>query len=58
MAHPYCAALHGVDLILPDGRILFTNLHETFGTETVGLTGHNGSGKSTLGREGRLRRHC
>jgi ATPase subunit of ABC transporter with duplicated ATPase domains len=50
MAHPYFAALHGVDIILPDGRILFTNLHESFGAETVGLIGHNGSGKSTLGR--------
>ena len=50
MAHPYFAALHGVDITLPDGRILFTNLHETFQAETVGLIGHNGSGKSTLGR--------
>jgi ATPase subunit of ABC transporter with duplicated ATPase domains len=50
MAHPYFAALHGVDIILPDGRILFSNLHETFQAETVGLIGHNGSGKSTLGR--------
>ncbi|MVW63290.1 ATP-binding cassette domain-containing protein [Massilia sp. NEAU-DD11] len=50
MAHPYFAALHGVDIILPDGRILFTNLHEPFQAETVGLIGHNGSGKSTLGR--------
>ncbi|SDC09107.1 ATPase components of ABC transporters with duplicated ATPase domains [Massilia sp. PDC64] len=50
MAHPYLAALHGVDIILPDGRILFTDLHESFGAETVGLIGHNGSGKSTLGR--------
>jgi ATPase subunit of ABC transporter with duplicated ATPase domains len=50
MAHPYLAALHGVDLVLPDGRTLFTNLHETFQAETVGLIGHNGSGKSTLGR--------
>ena len=50
MAHPYFAALHGVDIILPDGRILFTNLHEAFGAATVGLIGHNGSGKSTLGR--------
>ena len=50
MAHPCFAALHGVDIILPDGRILFTNLHESFQAETVGLIGHNGSGKSTLGR--------
>jgi ATPase subunit of ABC transporter with duplicated ATPase domains len=50
MAHPYFAALHGVDIILPDGRILFSDLHEAFQAETVGLIGHNGSGKSTLGR--------
>lgn len=50
MAHPFFAALHGVDIQLPDGRILFHDLHETFGLETVGLIGHNGSGKSTLGR--------
>jgi ATPase subunit of ABC transporter with duplicated ATPase domains len=50
LAHPYFAALHGVDIILPDGRTLFTSLHETFQAETVGLIGHNGSGKSTLGR--------
>jgi ATPase subunit of ABC transporter with duplicated ATPase domains len=50
MAHPFFAALHGVDITLPDGRILFTHLHEAFGAETVGLIGHNGSGKSTLGR--------
>ena len=50
MAHPYLAALHGVDIILPDGRILFTDLHETIEPATVGLIGPNGSGKSTLGR--------
>ena len=50
MAHPYLAALHGVDIILPDGRILFHDLHETFDAATVGLIGPNGSGKSTLGR--------
>jgi ATPase subunit of ABC transporter with duplicated ATPase domains len=50
MAHPFFATLHGVDVNLPDGRILFTGLHESFGAETVGLIGHNGSGKSTLGR--------
>jgi ATPase subunit of ABC transporter with duplicated ATPase domains len=50
MAHPYFAALHGVDVVLPDGRILFHDLNETFAAETVGLIGANGSGKSTLGR--------
>lgn len=50
MAHPYFAALHGVDIVLPDGRVLFHDLHETFGLETVALIGANGSGKSTLAR--------
>jgi ATPase subunit of ABC transporter with duplicated ATPase domains len=50
MAHPYFAALHGVDVVLPDGRKLFHNLNVTFAAETVGLIGTNGSGKSTLGR--------
>ena len=50
MAHPFIAALHGVDIHLPDERILFHDLHETFGRETVGLIGPNGGGKSTLGR--------
>jgi ATPase subunit of ABC transporter with duplicated ATPase domains len=50
MAHPYFAALHGVDIVLPDGRILFHDLHETLASETVGLIGANGGGKSTLGR--------
>jgi ATPase subunit of ABC transporter with duplicated ATPase domains len=50
MAHPYFAALHGVDVVLPDGRILFHDLHETLSDETVGLIGANGGGKSTLGR--------
>jgi len=50
MAHPYFAALHGVDITLPDGRILFHDLHATFDAATVGLIGPNGSDKSTLGR--------
>jgi ATPase subunit of ABC transporter with duplicated ATPase domains len=50
MAHPYLLALHGVDLALPDGRILFHDLHDTFGAELVALIGPNGSGKSSLGR--------
>jgi ATPase subunit of ABC transporter with duplicated ATPase domains len=50
MAHPFPAALHGVDVHLPDGRILFHDLNESFAFETVALIGANGSGKSTLGR--------
>jgi ATPase subunit of ABC transporter with duplicated ATPase domains len=50
MAHPYLLALHGLDIALPDGRILFHDLHETFSAECVALIGANGSGKSSLGR--------
>jgi ATPase subunit of ABC transporter with duplicated ATPase domains len=50
MAYPYQAALRGVDIALPDGRILFQDLHDTFGAECVALIGPNGSGKSSFGR--------
>jgi ATPase subunit of ABC transporter with duplicated ATPase domains len=50
MAHPYLLALHGLDIALPDGRILFHDIHETLVAETVALIGPNGSGKSSLGR--------
>jgi ATPase subunit of ABC transporter with duplicated ATPase domains len=50
MAHPYLLALHGVGIHLPDGRILFHDLNETFAVDTVALIGANGSGKSSLGR--------
>jgi ATPase subunit of ABC transporter with duplicated ATPase domains len=50
MAHPYLLALHGLDIALPDGRILFHDLHESLGAELVALIGPNGSGKSSLGR--------
>jgi ATPase subunit of ABC transporter with duplicated ATPase domains len=49
MAHPCLLALHGVDIALPDGRILFHDIHETLGGEIVSLIGPNGSGKSTFG---------
>ncbi|WP_296948332.1 ATP-binding cassette domain-containing protein [uncultured Massilia sp.] len=49
-SHPCFATLHGVDIHLPDGRILFHDMHEAFGAETVGLIGPNGSGKTTLAR--------
>jgi ATPase subunit of ABC transporter with duplicated ATPase domains len=66
MTHPCHLALHGVDIALPDGRILFQDIHDSFKAETVALIGPNGSGKSTLGRvvaglaepvRGRVERH-
>ena len=30
MVHPYHLALHGVDIALPDGRILFQDIHDSF----------------------------
>jgi ATPase subunit of ABC transporter with duplicated ATPase domains len=50
MAHPYLLALHGLDIALPDGRILFHDLHDTLGAGIAALIGANGSGKSSLGR--------
>ena len=50
MAHPFHVALHGVDIMLPDGRVLFRGLNEQFGDGITALTGRNGSGKSTLAR--------
>jgi ATPase subunit of ABC transporter with duplicated ATPase domains len=50
MAHPFHVALHGVDIILPDGRVLFQGLYEHFGDGITALIGPNGSGKSTLAR--------
>lgn len=42
--------LEGVSYVLPDGRILFSDLHETFGQYRTGLVGRNGVGKSVLAR--------
>jgi ATPase subunit of ABC transporter with duplicated ATPase domains len=50
MAHPFHVALHGVDIILPDGRVLFQGLNEHFSDGVTALIGQNGSGKSTLAR--------
>jgi ATPase subunit of ABC transporter with duplicated ATPase domains len=50
MAHPFHVALHGVDIILPDGRVLFQGLNEHLGGGITALIGQNGSGKSTLAR--------
>ncbi|QPF72222.1 ABC-F family ATP-binding cassette domain-containing protein [Roseateles sp. DAIF2] len=42
--------LDGVTLVLPDGRTLFSDLHESFDRRPTGLVGRNGVGKSLLGR--------
>jgi ATPase subunit of ABC transporter with duplicated ATPase domains len=39
MAHPFHLALHGVDIPLTDGRVLFHDIHETLGDELVALIG-------------------
>ncbi|HVI55696.1 MAG TPA: ATP-binding cassette domain-containing protein [Luteibacter sp.] len=42
--------LQGVTCLLPDGRRLFSDLHETFDLRRTGLVGRNGVGKSVLAR--------
>ncbi|MFH2134737.1 MAG: ABC-F family ATP-binding cassette domain-containing protein [Pseudomonadota bacterium] len=42
--------LHHVSLRLPDGRMLFDDLNESFAHERIGLVGRNGAGKSMLAR--------
>ncbi|MGF6275584.1 ATPase subunit of ABC transporter with duplicated ATPase domains [Massilia sp. UYP11] len=49
MTHPILA-LDGVSLSLPDGRILFSDLHHQFDLRHTGLVGRNGVGKSMLAR--------
>ncbi|SEW28244.1 ABC-F family ATP-binding cassette domain-containing protein [Luteibacter sp. 329MFSha] len=43
-------ALDGASFILPDGRTLFSDLHDTFDERRTGLVGRNGVGKSVLAR--------
>ena len=55
--------LESVSWQLPDGRLLFSDLDETFDAQPTGLVGRNGVGKSVLARllAGRLaptRGHC
>lgn len=43
-------ALDGAAYGLPDGRLLFSNLHEQFDSRPTGLVGRNGVGKTVLAR--------
>lgn len=43
-------SLQGVSCQLPDGRLLFSELNETFDLRRTGLVGRNGVGKSVLAR--------
>ncbi|OON64033.1 ABC transporter ATP-binding protein [Massilia sp. KIM] len=43
-------ALERASFILPDGRVLFSDLSEQFDTRRSGLVGRNGAGKSVLAR--------
>jgi ATPase subunit of ABC transporter with duplicated ATPase domains len=43
-------ALDGAAYGLPDGRLLFSNLHEQFDGRPTGLVGRNGAGKTVLAR--------
>lgn len=43
-------SLQGVSCQLPDGRLLFAELNETFDLRRTGLVGRNGVGKSVLAR--------
>lgn len=46
--------LEGVSYILPDGRLLFSQLNETFDQRHSGLVGRNGCGKTLLASIGGL----
>ncbi|SEK01002.1 MULTISPECIES: ABC-F family ATP-binding cassette domain-containing protein [unclassified Variovorax] len=41
-------ALRHVGLVLPDGRVLFDDIDQTFPPGRIGLVGNNGAGKSRL----------
>ncbi len=49
MASPHLT-LQGVSHVLPDGRTLFSDLHEQFDACPTGLVGRNGAGKTVLAR--------
>ncbi|KIY42565.1 ABC transporter ATP-binding protein [Pseudomonas sp. 10-1B] len=50
MTNTSILTLDSVTLALPDGRLLFTDLNETFDQRRTGLVGRNGVGKSLLGQ--------
>ena len=49
MTNPHLT-LEGVSHVLPDGRLLFSGLDETFDARSTGLVGRNGVGKTVLAR--------
>jgi ATPase subunit of ABC transporter with duplicated ATPase domains len=50
MTLPVSLTLQGVSHRLPDGRLLFSDLHGHFDASPTGLIGRNGIGKSVLAR--------
>ena len=50
MTNTSILTLDSVSLALPDGRLLFSNLNESFDQRRTGLVGRNGVGKSLLGQ--------
>jgi ATPase subunit of ABC transporter with duplicated ATPase domains len=50
MTNTVSLTLQGVSWQLPDGRLLFSQLDETFDDRHTGLVGRNGAGKSVLAR--------
>ena len=49
MTNTSILTLESVSLALPDGRLLFSELNESFDQRRTGLVGRNGVGKSLLG---------
>lgn len=47
MTNPFLT-LEGVSYVLPDGRVLFSDLTERFDQRRTGMVGRNGSGKTVL----------
>lgn len=43
-------SIHSLSYVLPNGRLLFSDLNESFGTERTALVGRNGTGKTVLAK--------